>query len=71
MVSGVLKQNLRKARMGEIIVVECSGDDVGYIRSRISLKPHDTVGCWYNNSYLISSDHEWLASRYEPIRIHC
>ena len=19
------------------------------------------MGCWYNNSYLISSDHEWLA----------
>ena len=63
MVSGVLKQDLRKARKGEIIVVECDGEDAGDIRSRISLKPHDTVGCWYNNSYLISSDHEWLASR--------
>ena len=24
-------------------------------------RPFETVGCWYNNSYLISSDHEWLA----------
>jgi len=61
MVTGVLKVTINKARMGEIIVFECKGEDVGDIRSRISLKPHDTVGCWYNNSYLISSDFEWLA----------
>ena len=24
-------------------------------------RPFDTIGCWYNNSYLVSSDHEWLA----------
>jgi len=61
MVTGILKLSINKARMGEIIVYECKGEDAGDVRSRISLKPYDTVGCWYNNSYLVSSDHEWLA----------
>jgi len=61
MMSGVLRVSITKARMGEIIVYHCKGEEAGDVRSRISLKPYDTVGCWYNNSYLISSDHEWLA----------
>jgi hypothetical protein len=24
-------------------------------------RPHDTVGCWYNNYFVISAEHEWLA----------
>ena len=24
------------------------------------LRPFDAAGCWYNNSYVVSSDHEWL-----------
>ena len=23
-------------------------------------RPYDIYGCWYNNSYVISSEHEWL-----------
>jgi hypothetical protein len=38
MVTGVLKVNVNKARMGEIIVYDCKGEDVGDVRSRISLK---------------------------------
>ena len=38
MVSGVLKVTINKARMGEIIVYECQGEDAGDVRSRISLK---------------------------------
>ena len=38
MVSGILKASINKARMGEIIVYECKGEDAGYVRSRISLK---------------------------------
>ena len=38
MVSGILKQNIHKARMGEIIIYETKGEDVGDVRSRISLK---------------------------------
>ena len=61
MVTGVLKMNIHKSRLGEILVVRCRGEEMGDVTSRISLKPHETGGCWYNNSYLISSDHEWLA----------
>ena len=28
--------------------------------SLILSRPYDTYGCWYNNAYLVSSDHEWL-----------
>ena len=28
---------------------------------KTNFRPFDTIGCWYNNSYLVSSDHEWLA----------
>lgn len=38
MVSGVLKQNIHKARAGEIIVCEARGEDAGDVTSRISLK---------------------------------
>ena len=38
MVSGVLKQNIHKARAGEIIVYEARGEDAGDVTSRISLK---------------------------------
>ena len=38
MVSGVLKQNIHKARAGEIIVYEARGVDAGDVTSRISLK---------------------------------
>ena len=38
MVSGVLKQNIYKARAGEIIVYEARGEDAGDVTSRISLK---------------------------------
>ena len=61
MVTGVLKMNIHKSRQGEILVLRCGGEELGDVTSRISLKPHETVGCWYNNSYLVSSDHEWLA----------
>ena len=23
-------------------------------------RPHDTVGCWYSNNFVISSEHDWL-----------
>ena len=61
MVSGALKMNIHKSRLGEILVVRCRGEEAGDVTSRISLKPYETVGCWYNNSYLVSSDYEWLA----------
>ena len=38
MVTGVLKQNIHKARVGEIIVIEARGEDRGEVTSRISLK---------------------------------
>ena len=38
MVSGILKQNIHKSKMGEIVVYECDGEDAGDVRSRISLK---------------------------------
>ena len=38
MVTGVLKQNIHKARVGEIIVIEARGEDSGEVTSRISLK---------------------------------
>ena len=41
MVSGVLKTSINKARMGEILVYECQGEDTGDVRSRISLKYFD------------------------------
>ena len=64
MVTGVLKINIHQSRLGEILVLRCRGEEeeeVGEVTSRISLRPHHTVGCWYNNTYLVSSDHEWLA----------
>ena len=63
MVTGVLKKNIHQSRLGEILVLRCRGEEeeVGEVTSRISLRPHQTVGCWYNNTYLVSSDHEWLA----------
>ena len=63
MVTGVLKKNIHQSRLGEILVVRCRGEEeeVGEVTSRISLRPHQTVGCWYNNTYLVSSDHDWLA----------
>ena len=38
MVSGELKQNIYRARAGEIIVYEARGEDAGDVTSRISLK---------------------------------
>ena len=61
MVTGVLKMNIHQSRLGEILVLRCRGEEVGEVTSRITLRPHHTVGCWYNNTYLVSSDHEWLA----------
>ena len=23
-------------------------------------RPFDSLGCWYNNNYVISSEHDWL-----------
>ena len=42
-------------------IVQLNGKDKGEVKCRIGLRPWDTFGCWYNNNYLISSDHEWLA----------
>ena len=30
------------------------------ITTMMICRPYDTYGCWYNNMYVISSDHEWL-----------
>ena len=30
------------------------------ITTMMICRPYDTYGCWYNNTYVISSDHEWL-----------
>ena len=38
MVTGVLKQNIHKANMGEILVYDCREDDAGDVTSRIALK---------------------------------
>ena len=54
---------------GEIVVyqiLEESDDDRKTkkkfrICSRISNKPSDSVGCWFGNKYVISSDFKWLA----------
>ena len=44
MVSGILKQNIHKARAGEIIVYEARGEDAGDVTSRISLKWVRNIG---------------------------
>ena len=36
------------------------GANVGDIRSRISLRPMETQGCWYNDHFLISSNLQYL-----------
>ena len=38
MVTGVLKQNIHKASLGEILVYDCRGEDAGDVTSRIALK---------------------------------
>ena len=63
MVTGELRPSLGRGQQGEILVFDCGeGEEEGEVRSRITIRPHQTVGCWYNSSYLISSDHDWLNS---------
>ena len=46
--------------MAEHIIISSNSDGFR-IEARISLRPHSAVGCWYNNSYVVSSDHKLLA----------
>ena len=38
-----------------------SNPDGFRIEARITMRPHSAVGCWYNSSYVVSSDHKLLA----------
>ena len=46
--------------VGEIVTFEISRNFD--ICSRITNRPHDAQGCWFNSRYLISCDFKWLAS---------
>ena len=41
--------------------IPCSNPDGFRIEARITMRPHSAVGCWYNSSYVVSSDHKLLA----------
>ncbi|XP_023323512.1 F-box/WD repeat-containing protein 5 isoform X2 [Eurytemora carolleeae] len=60
MISGVIKANIARVRLGEIIIISMLEPDLGQIKSRINIRPFDSLGCWYNNNYVISSEHDWL-----------
>ena len=39
------------------------------ICARISNQPWDTIGCWYGNKYVISSEFKWLAHMISTSRL--
>eukprot|EP00095_Tigriopus_kingsejongensis_P011181 maker-scaffold456_size166325-snap-gene-0.27 protein:Tk11181 transcript:maker-scaffold456_size166325-snap-gene-0.27-mRNA-1 annotation:"gaba-gated ion channel grd isoform x2" len=59
MVSGVKVPDLMGRALGEMVVFSVQED--WEICARITNKPDDVVGCWYNQKYLISSDFKWLS----------
>lgn len=59
LVSGALKKDLVGRTMGEILVL--SVKEGFKICARITNRPSEALGCWYNNKYLISSEMKVLA----------
>ena len=41
---------------------QARGASVGEIRSRVSLRPMESQGCWFNDNFLISSSLQFLTS---------
>lgn len=60
MVSGAKATDLLGRTFGEMVVF--SVKEEFEICARITNKPSDVVGCWYNDNYLISADFKWLSN---------
>ncbi|TRY73755.1 hypothetical protein TCAL_06027 [Tigriopus californicus] len=60
MVSGAKATDLLSRTFGEMVVF--SVKEEFEICARITNKPSDVVGCWYNDKYVISADFKWLSN---------
>ena len=62
LVSGrVAVVKLGQVETGEIVVFQVRGGTAGQVRARISVRPSETTGCWYSDTFLVSSALQYLA----------
>ena len=62
LVSGrVAVVKLGQVETGEIVVFQVRGGTAGEVRARISVRPSETTGCWYSDTFLVSSALQYLA----------
>ena len=59
LISGALKKDIMGRTKGEILVL--SVREKFKICAKITNRPSEAMGCWYNNKYLVSSEFKCLA----------